>query len=54
MAGSAAGESTGKEPKCELAIDISQINDPAKWPECCIYEVPNKLCKVNGEAHTPS
>jgi hypothetical protein len=53
MAGSIAGEFTGKEPKCELAIDISQINEPAKWPECCIYKVPDKLRKVNEEAYIP-
>jgi hypothetical protein len=40
--------------KCtfELAIDISQINEPAKWLECCIYKVSDKLRKVNEEAYT--
>jgi hypothetical protein len=60
-AGSSSGESNGKEPKCELAIDISEINEPepepepAKWPECCIYKVPDKLREVNKEqdAYTP-
>jgi hypothetical protein len=50
----AAGESNGKEAKCEeLVIDIPQINEPARWSECCIYRVPNKLRQVNKEAYTP-
>jgi hypothetical protein len=54
MEWSAAGESTVKEAKCEeLVIDIPQINEPARWPECCIYRVPNKLRQVNKEAYTP-
>ncbi|XP_059449438.1 uncharacterized protein LOC132180578 [Corylus avellana] len=27
--------------------------EPSEWPECCIYRVPEQLCKVNGEAYTP-
>jgi len=54
MACSVTGESTGKEPKCEeLVIDIPLIDEPAQWPECCIYKVPNKLRKVNEAAFTP-
>ncbi|XP_062175491.1 UPF0481 protein At3g47200-like isoform X2 [Alnus glutinosa] len=60
-AGSSSGESNGKELKCESAIDILEINEPepepepAKWPECCIYKVPDKLREVNKEqdAYTP-
>jgi hypothetical protein len=54
MADSAASESNGNEAKCkESIIDIPLIEEPARWPECCIYRVPNKIRKVNEEAYAP-
>ncbi|KAB1225074.1 hypothetical protein CJ030_MR1G005390 [Morella rubra] len=34
-------------------IDVSQVREPAQWPECCIYRVPKKLRNVNKDAYTP-
>jgi hypothetical protein len=55
MEWSAAGEPTVNEARCEeLVIDMTQIHEPARWPDpCCIYRVPNKLRQVNKEAYTP-
>jgi hypothetical protein len=54
MADSAASKSNGNEAKCkESIIDIPLIEEPARWPECCIYRVPNKIRKVNEEAYAP-
>ncbi|KAB1199205.1 hypothetical protein CJ030_MR0G026997 [Morella rubra] len=50
-----SSDSIGKEIECEqLVIDIhKQSLNPPRWPECCIYRVPNKLRKVKEEAYTP-
>ncbi|KAB1225087.1 hypothetical protein CJ030_MR1G005384 [Morella rubra] len=34
-------------------MDVSQVREPAQWPECCIYRVPKKFLKVNKDAYTP-
>ena len=48
------GESPRKETKCEESIiDIALIPEPARWPDCCIYRVPNKIRMINEEAYTP-
>ncbi|XP_023927733.1 UPF0481 protein At3g47200 [Quercus suber] len=38
-----------------LSIPVLALEEmePEKWPECCIYKVPQKLRKVKEEAYTP-
>uniref|UniRef100_A0A2N9GC26 Uncharacterized protein n=1 Tax=Fagus sylvatica TaxID=28930 RepID=A0A2N9GC26_FAGSY len=36
-----------------INIEVPLVLEPDKWPECCIYRVPQLLRRVNNLAYTP-
>ena len=43
----------GSSDNLQHIINIAEEIKPARWPGCCIYDVPPSLREVNKEAYTP-